>query len=553
MGGGMSMGGGGMSGGMGGGMCGGMSMGGGMGMGISHQAGGGASGGIVGCGGAVSTQGQAAWPDDDDPSDDVRHARLSEEGADAAKRARATGGPVYGSGEHGRNGRTISVVTNFYRINVSGQLRVAQYDVTFSEPDVLKAETRRRILGETPIHLICPSAQQSPPAGCTGTAYDGNKTLLAANAELALTPQATAAGWSQLDSDPAVFQFRAPPAAGGEGGGGGGSRGDGGRRYGGTLTIKRTAAPFVAFDRFQFDRAAGGDPMRAQMMILDIVFKAQASSRCKMLGDAFYDETRERAERPWAERHRISQGLNEIWLGYRTATVFTENGPMLQVDRAASCMLAPIRLEDFIAQKLRMQRLALTSRGEDARLSGVPIHAINRKLTEGERTLKASSCHKMSADGRRHLMQYVVRGLDNCPCGEVRFQEVCGECAKCADVNAGMISKKAAIEEKCEQPRWISLVDWFRREFPNFPIHRPDLPCVLAGNKTEPGRIKIPLEFLSILPGQPVQETGSEVRSQKRRMNLYLTSPVCPVPPLLLCPSPTMPPFIDMRGRCSRR
>ena len=447
-----------------------------------------AAGGSNAAGGSLlqHSQGTAAWPDE-----------AAADAAGDAKRPRKIEG-VYGSDQHGTAGKPLHVYTNFFPVRVKPTLRVSQYDVkllTRDGAEVLKAETRRRILNEMPVHLLAP-----PTTGC---AYDGNNILYVADAELELNARAASAGWAQ-DGQDLVYT---PPPAGPEGGGGGSSS-RGARKFGGTLTIKRAQGFTVDFQHFM--TAAGGNPARAQMMVLDVVFKAQATSRCKMIGDAFYDATIGRTARPWAERLPIGSGLNQLWLGYRTNTVYTEQGPMLQIDRAASCMLMPVSLQEFIAKRLSRdpRQLELTGRGETARLSGFPIAEINKKLTEGTRNLKVSSEHRMSPDGRQAMMDYVVRGLDTCRCDEAHFQEVCGSCARCADQT---ISKKAPVEERCERPTSTTVARWFAREFPRFPLRRLDLPCVLAGSQKEPWRCKLPLELLNILPGQPVQESGPEV------------------------------------------
>lgn len=344
------------------------------------------------------------------PSESQRRRSSPPDDPDAKRRR---GAELVGIGETGRSGQSIGVRTNFYRINVNPQLRVAQYELELwnrSGEPIIKVETKRSILSEVPIHLVA-----QPPV--TGYATDGANTLFVANGELALTPQATAAGWKYEDGE---FVFKAPA----EGQEGGGSSRGAARRFGGKLTLRRAGVQGVYIDFEHFLSAAGGDARRAQLQVLDIVFKAQASSRCKTLGDAFYDAALERTERPWADRHRISNGLNELWLGYRTANVYTAQGPMLQVDRAASCMLAPIRLSEFIQQKLKTQRLELTTTTDVVRLSGIEINKINAKLTEGTRNTKVYSSHRMSPDGKRHLMDYVVRGLDKCRCDEAYFQEV---------------------------------------------------------------------------------------------------------------------------------
>lgn len=334
--------------------------------------------------------------------------------------------------------------------------------------------------------------------------YDGQSVLYVANGELSLTPQAVQGGWVQ--SAGASELVLAPPHTDGPQGGDS-SRG-GARRFGGTLVLKRTSAADVGFEGFM--AATAGDARRVKMMVVDVVLKSQSSSVCKRLSDAFYDNALERSQRPWAERHKISGGLSELWLGYRHAAVYTQLGPMLQVDRAASCMLAPIRLQEFIALKLKVSHgIEFTAHtGSEPRLNGVTITSINHKLTEGTRNIKVCSVHRMSTDRKTPLKEYVVRGLDSVRCDEVRFQEVCRTCERCQRV----ADKNAPIEERCERPEWTTLIDWFGRNFPGFPITRPDQPCVLVGSLSQPDRLKLPLEFLSILPAQPVQDNGAEAK-----------------------------------------
>ena len=172
-------------------------------------------------------------------------------------------------------------------------------------------------------------------------------------------------------------------------------------------------------------------------------------------------------------------------------------------------MLCPQRLMEFLEAKLKVRRgdgLVFTGAGSSARLNGISIATINEKLTQGTRNLKVSSDHRMAGD--RPLKEYVVRGLDTCPCSAARFQEVCGACQRCGDAT---ISRRAPIEQRCEQPRWTTVAEWFARDFPQHRLRWPGLPCVLVGSQADPGKVKLPLELLKILPGQPMQENGSEV------------------------------------------
>ena len=104
-------------------------------------------------------------------------------------------------------------------------------------------------------------------------------------------------------------------------------------QYSGQITLKRAGADgvYVDFDTFMSAADSGEPILQRQMTILDIVLRAQAASVCKMVGDAFYDEALENRQRPWSQKFPIANRLAQLWLGYRTATVYTEKGPMLQV------------------------------------------------------------------------------------------------------------------------------------------------------------------------------------------------------------------------------
>ena len=260
-----------------------------------------------------------------------------------------------------------------------------------------QAETRRRIVSEVPIALL-------HGGHATGWAYDGGQIVLVANLgaqpRLEMSERAANAGWTANDDGTSFNHVPPSPPPAAAAGSSGSSRGHSGSRgYSGTVFLERAGGADSSINFKHFMSSTSADPMRAQVMAMEIVFKHQATSRCKALGDAFYDATK---ERKWANiRHIGTSQLTALWLGYRSVVVRTENGPMLQIDRAASCMLADIDLLEFISKKIRMrssQDLRLQVRNGEATLGGYSISAINSKLTEGtrkqasSRTLASTRC-----------------------------------------------------------------------------------------------------------------------------------------------------------------
>ena len=212
---------------------------------------------------------------------------------------------------------------------------------------------------------------------------------------------------------------------------------------------------------------------------------------------------------------------------------------MLQIDRAASCMLAPLRLTDFLARRLRLRDerdLRLENGGtidggfdvvggQEARVGGLRIETISAKLTEGNRRLRVMSAHKVDARNNA-IMSYTVRGLDNVRCDEAYFPEACGsrggwEGVMCPACAAAVADGGRANSDNCERPYRTTVAAWFEREFPQYlpsgKMRRPDLPCLLCGPEKAKRKLLLPLELASILPGQPQQELGPDLLSEMIR------------------------------------
>ena len=425
-------------------------------------------------------------------------SRAPPQGSEPPSPKRARGGDEEEVATHGQAGRRCTVLTNFAQIRVKSDLQVFQFDVRF-EPPIAKAENRRRVLSECKMDSLLAG---SP--GASGVAYDGNAILYVANGALQLSSEAARQGWVDENGE---LGF---------------TRQEAGRKPL-QLTLKRAGGDAVLRNFGDFMTKAGGDDVRAHQMALEVVLKHQACTRFKALGDAFYDET---CEASWADQRRLVSGSSlpsSLWLGYRSTIVRTENGPALHVDRAVSCMLAPLELIDFLAKKLRLRdardlRLDRPGTvasdysvvgGEHAKVGGALVSALTRKLTEGTRRLRVMSRHKMGGPrSNTPTMTYTVRGLDAVRADKAFFAEACGRCAPC---NATRVAGARPSSEQCESPHRISVFDWFGREFRSFPLRRPDLPCLCCGPQTNPRKLLLPLELASILPGQPQQEVGPDL------------------------------------------
>ena len=82
---------------------------------------------------------------------------------------------------------------------------------------------------------------------------------------------------------------------------------------------------------------------------------------------------------------------------------------MMQIDTAASTMLAPLRLEDFISKMLRQNGpLRLNGEGtSNVTLGGKNVPFIGKKLTEG-RALKVVSAHANRAAAKARVAGLAV-------------------------------------------------------------------------------------------------------------------------------------------------
>ena len=137
------------------------------------------------------------------------------------------------------------------------------------------------------------------------------------------------------------------------------------------------------------------------MAILDIAMRHTATSMYKCVGDAFYDERKREAV------HLIEPAgkFNQFWFGYRQTVINTASGPMLLIDRAVTCVVAPLSLLEFIKDK---------TGGRTLTLENLTSGKVGKRLTEGK-PQKVTTSHS-----RR---EYTVRGLDTVAARDATFHD----------------------------------------------------------------------------------------------------------------------------------
>ena len=58
-------------------------------------------------------------------------------------------------------------------------------------------------------------------------------------------------------------------------------------------------------------------------------------------------------------------------------------------------------------------------------------------------------------------------------------------------------------EKDCDR----SVYDYFTEKYPQYPLQRPDLPCINLGPQTDPRKMRVPMELLSLADFQPAAIT----------------------------------------------
>jgi len=270
-------------------------------------------------------------------------------------------------------------------------------------------------------------------------AYNGDK-ILYTSAPLAIAADATGATWEALGE--ASFRAIAFPGT---------NR---------SVTVTFSLAATLTYDCAlpSFDRKS--------LSALDVAFRQSSTRLFKCLGDAFFDERRTRA---WAKTRPIGrEGMYEMWSGKRHSIVMTAKGPMLQIDRAATVMLAPINLLEFMG----------------------------RVMKRNEAQLSLGDCAKMDRMIRHNTIKWKIK-CKHAP-REYKLRGITAEA--CRDSMFTVTEDDGTTHER-------SVADYFKKTYPKYPIKRPDLPCAMVGKAKDPNAIRIPLELCSFLACQPAPMT----------------------------------------------
>ena len=206
---------------------------------------------------------------------------------------------------------------------------------------------------------------------------------------------------------------------------------------------------------------------RPLMHILDVVLKQRNATFFKTVGQSVFDPDDGTQHRPLGRQPCDA----EMWLGYRQSVVHTEKGPMLQVDLAASSMLAPMNVLQFIAMKLKAPDAKVLE------LSDQDVDVLRTRLND--------KFVRTTYNGRR----WRVRGISRTPASDTHF-------------------------ETSEGNR-VSVVEYFLSQY-KISLEMPHLPCLRVGVQNR--LVDIPLELCEFVPGQPKHDLHGEQKNNFIRL-----------------------------------
>jgi len=343
--------------------------------------------------------------------------------------------------------RRTRVKTNFATLQVNPLLEVTQYDITFIsklDKPVKSVEGRQEILEDVQLMQLLGNS------GGSSWAFDGTK-ILYVSAPLALGAAAESGGWAHgnghTDERPSFTKASFP----------GTNR---------SVTVTITMASTLTYSEL-----SRGICSRDALSALDVAFKQYSTTAFKLVGQGFYDES---ARRPWAKVQPLpGNGMYEMWLGKRHSIVMTAKGPMLQIDRTATAMLAPLNLVEFVAKMARKRdpsQLVLA----DCKGAAAALHRSPKKW-------KIEASHSKR--------KWTLRGLDSVPCSESMFESGEPDLGK------------------------LSVATYFKTRH-GIELKRPDLPCVLVGSAKEPDRLRLPMEICKFVACQPAPVTAEVQQEQ---------------------------------------
>ena len=341
--------------------------------------------------------------------------------------------------------RRTRVKTNFATLQVNPQLEVTQYDIKFQsklDTPVKSVEGRQEIVEDVQLMQLLGNS------GASSWAYDG-ALILYVSAPLALGAAAESGGWAHgeahTDERPSFTKASFP---------------------GTNRSVKVT---ITMASKLTYSEVSSGICSRDALSALDVAFKQYSTTAFKSVGQGFYDES---GRRPWAKVQSLpGNGMYEMWLGKRHSIVMTARGAMLQIDRTATAMLAPLNLVEFVAKVVKKR--------DSSQLSLADCKGAAATLHRSPKKWKIEASHSKR--------KWTLRGIDSVPCSESMFEN----------------------GEGCT----LSVATYFKDRY-SITLRRPDLPCVLVGSAKEPERLRLPMEICKFVACQPAPVTAEVQQEQ---------------------------------------
>ena len=317
---------------------------------------------------------------------------------------------------NGMRGRPTTLLTNFLPLHVK-EVEIFKYDVSF-DPEMNTPQVRRGILSELAPQID--KLRDEP----TAWAYDGDKIMyvvgsIGAATELRQSTPSDAASSSRR-------QF--------------------------VVTLREVGHQNLGGLRIASEAASSSDEtIRPMMHVLDIVLKQHNATFYRSVGPGIFDpddnSLHKLLGRPMASD-------TELWLGHRQTAVLTDSGPMLQVDLAATTMLAPMSVVSFVALKLG-------------------VHAAEMYLNPEQLVMAAKQLTGKHIRSSHNERRWRIRGIAN------------------ESATASVFVNEAETR--------ISVADYFEQQY-GIVLKLPHLPCLKVGREFDP--VEIPMELCTFLPGQ---------------------------------------------------
>ena len=348
---------------------------------------------------------------------------------------------------YGVEGRRTLLLTNVTPLHFN-EMVAYQYDVGFNPSTVSLPAAKRRLLAES-LTLLGRSGFAVQP-----WAYDGDKCLFV----LGRMPVQERPGGGMPFAE-------LPPI-------------QGVTKKGKAHTIGITLREVISLDLSPLlqvrDRLVRGDykDMRPLMHVLDIVLKHHNATFKTAVGPGVFDQD-DASQHKALGRPGTSAADTDVWFGHRQTVVLTEAGPMLQVDLAATTMLAPLNVLDFLVVKLQLRNARELSLG----IGGLHTDVVATQL-KGKQ-IKALHNER----------KWRVRGVAKAPASETQF---------------------VYIDPDTGEEATMSVALYFEKQY-GITLRAPHVPCLLVGREGEP--VELPIEICCFVAGQRQSQLSNEQKA----------------------------------------